>query len=572
MTSPLLRWAWPFVRPKASRLLAVIFLSLLGTALALAVPLLARDLVDRALLGRDATQLLRVVTLFLGLTLASFGLNLASGLLYTRASADVLFAMRLTVYRHLTRLSPRFFARTPLGEIVSRLNNDVGEVQRVAAETVLASVGNALFLLGTLVMLAWLSPRLFLVSLLALPMSLVALVRYRRRLAARVAELRQRSADLGSFLIETLSGVRLLVTANAQEREAARFGDKNASFVRALVSMQLFTYLAGGLPGLLVAAGSAVVFLVGGRDVIAERLSLGTFVAFMAYHMRLLPPLQAFMGLYASLATATVSLGRVREIVDAAPEVVEAVSPVRLEAARGEVELAAVTFGWGRGAAVLEEVSFRVAPGESLAVVGPSGSGKSTIADLLVRLLDPDAGVVRLDGHDLRTLRLADLRRQVALVEQAPFLFHATLLENLRYARPEAAADEVRFAADSAGLRELLRRLPEGLQTVVGERGAALSVGERQRVAIARALIANPRVLVLDEPTAALDPETERQLLDGYHSLFRGRTTIVITHRRALAERADRVVVMGGARVVESGPTRELLARDGAFTALFGPA
>jgi ATP-binding cassette subfamily B protein len=421
-------------------------------------------------------------------------------------------------------------------------------------------------------MLGWLAPHLLLVALLFLPPSLWALLHYRRRLIGRVEVLRQRSADIGSFLIETLSGMRLVVTANAQEREASRFRDKNAAFVRALLSMQLLSYLSGGLPGLVLATGSAFVFLWGGQDVIAGRLTLGTFVAFMAYQMRLLPPLQALMGLYAGLAAAGVSLGRVRQVLDAAPEVAEQGSPVALPLVRGEVEFDDVTFAFDRGMPVLDHVSLRAAPGEVLAVVGPSGGGKSTFADLLLRLFDPDQGAVRLDGHDLRTLRLADVRRHIALVEQAPFLFHATIAENLRYARPEATDEAIRAAADAAGLGELMARLPEGYATVVGERGTALSAGERQRLAIARALLADPAVLVLDEPTAALDPETERQVLAGYEALMRGRTTIVISHRRELAERADRVAVLDGARIVESGPARELSARGGAFAALFAPS
>ena len=570
MSRLLLRWAWPYVRPQARRLVSVLLLSLLSTVLALFVPLLSRDLVDRAMLGRDGSELLRIVGAFLGLTLAGFVLNVGSGLLYTRASAEALFAMRLDVYRHLQRLSPRFYARTPLGEVVSRLNNDVSEVQRVAAETVLASVGNLLFLAGTLAMLAWLGPRLLLLALLFLPPSLWALLHYRRRLISRVEVLRQASADIGSFLIETLQGMRLVVTANAQERETSHFREKNASFVKALMSMQLLSYLSGGLPGLVLALGTAVVFLVGGQDVIAGRLTLGTFVAFMAYQMRLLPPIQALMGLYAGLAAAGVSLRRVRQVMDAAPEVIEKASPEALTSVRGDVEFDDVTFSFDRGAPVLDHVSFRVAPGEVLAVVGPSGSGKSTIADLLLRLFDPEKGAVRLDGHDLRSLGLADLRRHVALVEQVPFLFHASIAENLRYARPEATDEAVRSAAEAAGLRDLLARLPEGYATVVGERGAALSAGERQRIAIARALLQDPAVLVLDEPTAALDPETERQVRAGYEALMRGRTTIVISHRPEIAERADRVAVLDGARIVESGSARELRARDGAFAALFG--
>jgi ATP-binding cassette subfamily B protein len=265
-------------------------------------------------------------------------------------------------------------------------------------------------------------------------------------------------------------------------------------------------------------------------------------------------PIQALMGLYAGIATARVSWQRVAEILDTAPEVFETPEAAGLPAVRGEIQLDRVTFAYDRGAPVLDGASLHVAPGEAVAIVGASGSGKSTIADLLLRLIDPDVGAVRLDGRDLRTIKLADVRRHVVLLDQAPFVFHASIAENIRYARPDASMDDVRAAAQAAGLDTAVRRWPGGYDTVVGERGLALSAGERQRVAIARALLANPAVLVLDEPTSALDPETERVVADGFETFMRGRTTIVITHRRELATRAGRVVVLDGARIAE--PTR----------------
>jgi ATP-binding cassette subfamily B protein len=222
----------------------------------------------------------------------------------------------------------------------------------------------------------------------------------------------------------------------------------------------------------------------------------------------------------------------------------------------------------GRGP-ILQSVSFRIAPGETIALVGGSGAGKSTIADLLVRLLDPDEGAIRLDGIDLRTMALADLRRHVALVDQEPVLFHTSITDNIRYGRPEAASDEIARAAAAAGLDELAARLPDGLGTVVGERGTALSAGERQRIAIARALVGNPQVLVLDEPTSALDPAAERQLLAGYERAMRGRTTLLITHHLSLALATDRVLVLGERGIVEQGRATELQESGGAFAALF---
>ena len=418
-------------------------------------------------------------------------------------------------------------------------------------------------------MMVWLDVRLFLAGLAVLPLSIWALVVYRRRLEGRVATFRERSADIGSFLIETLSAMRLVVTANAQGREVNRFRDRNDAFIRALMAMQRVTYLAGGLPGVLLSGGMGVVFLYGGLRYLDGTLTMGTLVAFMAYQTRLMAPVQALMGLYASLASAKVSLARVHEITDAPVEVEETPGSLAPADVRGRIEFDEVSLSFDRGAPALEAVSFNVAPGETVAIVGPSGAGKSTVADLLLRLLDPDGGAIRLDGRDLRTLPLAFLRRHVALVEHAPFIFHASMAENLRYARPDASVGDVEAAARAAGIHDFIAGLPDGYDTVVGERGAALSAGERQRVAIARALLADPSVLVLDEATASLDPVVERQVIDGYETVMRERTTLLITHRLGIARRADRVVALDGARVAEIGSPSELLARDGVFARLF---
>ena len=586
-----LRWALGFVRPHAKWLGLVLALSLASTALSLYIPYLSKDLVDTALLGRDAGALTRIVALFAGITVLSFGLNVVAGMRYTRTSADVLFDMRLALYRHLQRLSPRFYARTPIGDIMSRINNDVGEIQRVVSESLLAWLGNIAYLLGTVGILVWLDARLFLVSLAVLPPCLWALARYRRRLELVTAELRERSAKIGSFLIETILGLKLTVASNAQRREQGRFRRKNDAFIRTLMSMRLLTYLAGGLPGLILAGGVAVIFLYGGQRVIGEAITMGTFVAFMAYQMRLLGPIQGLMGLYASLATARVSLGRVHVILDTPVEVRDPEAPVHVEGLRregqgeareprapapverrlgGEMRLEGVSFSFGRGEPVLDGVDLVVGEGEVVAVVGASGSGKSTIVDLLSRQLDPDAGRILLGGRDLRALRLADVRAAVAPVEQEPFLFNTTIAENIRYGRPRATDAEVAAAAGAVGLDALLATLPEGMETRVGEQGRELSAGQRQRIAVARAFLADPRVLVLDEPTSSLDPASERALMEGYQAAMRGRTTILVSHRLALARRADRVVVLERGRIVEEGVAAELLGRRGPFARLFG--
>ena len=569
---PDLRRALGYAAPHWRRLALVLGLSLAGTLLALLLPYLSRALVDKALLGRDFAALLRIVGLFVAITLVSFGLNVVSGLLYTRVSADMLFDMRLGVYRHLQRLSPRFYARMPLGQIASRINSDVGEIQRVAAEVALAWLGNVIFFVGSVVILIMLDPLLFFVSLALLPPAIWALIRYRAQLERSVAAVRDTSANVGSFLVETLQGMKLIVAANAQDREVERLRSRNDSFVSALMSMRRLTYLSGGIPGLVLGFGSAIVFLVGGWRVISGAITMGTLVAFVAYQMRLVSPIQALMALYTSIATARVSLKRVHEILDTPVEVDEEPDAIGLPSVRGDVTFEDVGFTHDRGDAVLDGVSLTVGAGERVAVVGRSGEGKSTIADLLIRHLDPQRGRILLDRNDIKHIRLAELRRWIAVVDQEPFVFHASISENIRYARPNATASDVLNAAHAAGLSDLLERLPEGLNTIVGERGRALSAGERQRVAIARALLADPAVLVLDEATSALDPQTEAHVLAGYDAIMRNRTTIIITHRPELARRADRIVVLQGGRIIEEGPPAALYEQGTALAGVLAPA
>jgi ATP-binding cassette subfamily B protein len=278
----------------------------------------------------------------------------------------------------------------------------------------------------------------------------------------------------------------------------------------------------------------------------------------MAYHMRLLAPVQNLMGLYTSVTTARVSLNRVFEILDSPVEVIEAVDAVELREVRGDIEFDNVTLKYDRDNVVLDGVSFKIPSGSLCAIAGPSGVGKSTIADLLLRLYDPQSGVVRIDGRDVRDVRLDDLRREVGLVEQTAFLFNATIAENIRYGRPEATLEEIIRAAQAASIDRFIQSLPEGYDTQVGERGQALSAGERQRIALARAFLRNPSVLVLDEPTASLDSINERAVTEALKSETTGRTTIVISHRPSLIESADWHIVIENGRVIKAGPPDSL--------------
>jgi ATP-binding cassette, subfamily B, bacterial len=550
------RRALAFVAPYWRSFVLVTLLGLLSTAVALAQPYISRLLIDDALLRHNMSALAKIAVTVIG-----FAVNIASSYRYVHLSAECLFDMRLAVFRHLQQLSPRFFAKSKLGDIVSRINNDIGEVQRICSDTLLSVLSNVLFLVGSLVVMASLNWRLFLASIALLPVSVIALRHYQRRLTIETKTLRERSSDLGSFLIESLLAMRLIVATGNEHREAQEFRRRNSRFLQSLLSMQMMGFLASALPGTVLTASTAIVFLYGGKLVIDNQLTIGGLVAFMAYHLRLLSPVQVMLGTYTNLLTGGVALGRVFELLDIPVEVRESPSAIVRSNLRAEIAFDHISFRHSADLPVLEDVSLRIPAGKLCAIVGPSGSGKSTVADLLLRFYDPDSGSIAIGGVDLRYLRLQDLRREIALVEQTPFLFHASIKENISYGKPGAGDDEIRACARDAAIDDFIQLLPKGYDTIVGERGCTISAGERQRIALARALLRNPSILIMDEPTAALDPTSEAIVSRTLATTLPGRTVILITHRLSLVETADFAAVLHGGRIVEFGSARDLLSR-----------
>jgi ATP-binding cassette subfamily B protein len=542
-----------FVRPYAWQLGLMILIGLAGSGLGLVQPYLSMYLVDNALMRRDVNALMLSAALMFAATIVGFVLGYVSGYGYMRISASMLRDMRIKVYAHLHALSPRFYAHARLGDLVSRLNGDVAEVQRISGDFLLTTITNVLFIAGSLVMMIWFNWKLFVVGIVLIPFC-IGLFRYfhiRMNLLAR--ELRERSADIGTLFVETLLGVRLVACFNSSDYELERFQNRNNSFTSTLMRFQSTSMLGRSVPGTLFTGATIAVFVYGGLQIIAGQMTIGALVAFMALHGRLMSPVQSLLGLSASLSTAKVSLARVLELLDTRIEVTERLDAAAISEVRRNIEFRNVTLIHD-ARTILDDVSFEIPAKAFSVMVGPSGGGKSTVADLMVRLIEADSGTVLIDGIDVKALRLQDLRRTIVLIDQSPHLFHGTLFENIAYAKRSATREAVEEAADAAGLMELLQGLPEGLDAVVGERGLTLSAGERQRVAIARAFLSNPEVVILDEPSAALDPGRERELVDNLRWKFAGKTLIVITHRPALATAADNVLHIRDGRVIEGVP------------------
>ncbi len=539
-----------FLRPYARRLGVVIGISLISTGLGLVQPYLSKLLIDRALLQKDMHALLWIAGVLFAATVFGYVLNIAASYRYVQISAAMLFDMRVALFRHLQTLSPRFYTGFRMGDLMSRLNNDVGEVQRVSADSLLSVLSNIMFFAGCVGMMLWLNWRLFLVSVILVPFCVLAFRHYQRRLTALTKQLRERSADLGSLFVDTILGMRTVISLNAGEHEAGRFRERNDAYVRTMLRVQVASFMTGAAPGTILTAATSAVFLYGGWLILRERMTIGTLVAFMAYHMRLLSPVQTLMGMTSGLASARVSLGRIFELFDTPAEVSEIPNAPAFTRVRESIRFEHVSKRYDR-APVLEDVNFEIPAGIFCAILGSSGAGKSTLADLMVRYLDPDEGRILVDGRDIRAVPLRDLRHEAILVDESPYLFHDTIAANIGFAWPEAGRAAIENAALAAGLEEMLERLPRGLDTQTGERGLALSAGERQRIALARALLRRPSVLILDEPTSALDAQTEKVVAAGLRTALPEATLIVITHRPALAEIADAIITIedGNARM-----------------------
>jgi len=523
--------------------------SLFSTALGLAQPYISKLVIDEALLKKDMTALVEIAGLLIVVTIAGFGLNMLASYRYIKVSAAMLFDIRVALLRHLQSLSPRFYGGFRLGDIMSRINSDVSDVQRATADTLLSVLSNILFLVGSVLLMLWLNWRLFLVGVILIPACVATFLYYQSKLTVITREMRERGADLGSLLLDTVMGMRVVVSLRAQEHEADRFSQRNGAFVSSMLKMQLTSFMTGALPGTLLTASTSAVILYGGSQIINGQMTIGTLVAFMAYQSRLFAPIQSLMGLSASLATARVSLARIFELFDTPAEVSERPGAIALRKVEQGITFENVSMRYDRQL-VLVDVSLTIPQGSFCAILGPSGVGKSTMADLIVRYLDPQQGRIMVDGHDLRDLSLDSLRGAIVLVDQSPYLFNATIAENIGFAMQGADEGVIEQAALAAGLAGLLARLPEGLNTRTGERGLALSAGERQRVALARALLRRPSVLILDEPTSALDSETEKLVAQALRHTLPDATLIVITHKPALAEMADCIITLDGGHAV----------------------
>ncbi len=540
--------------PHAAALSGVLATSAVATGLALAPPYLVKLVIDRALLAGELRLLFALCAAMVGIAVVGAAVQALNQWLHTRVSGEMLFAIREGVYAHLLRLSPRTLAARREGDLLTRLDGDVAEVQRFALDALLALATGTIGLIATLALLLHLAPRLTALAALLLPAEWLFLRWVRPRIEVRTRQVRERASDVTSFLVETLPAAKQIQAAAAESRQRDALHQLHASYLRDLLRLQLTNLGGTAIPQVMSSAAQAGVFALGGYAVVAGQLSLGSLLAFSAYLTRAVGPVQTLLGVYVASRRARVSWDRLGEIMRIEPEVRSPAHPRPFPAGPGEVVLNEVQFGHLGAEPVLAQASLRVPGGSRIELRGISGVGKSTLVDLLARHYDPDAGHLYLDGVDLRELDLAELRRQVAVVGQGGVIFAGTLADNIRYAAPEADDAAVEKAALAAGLGPFLASRSERLATPLGPRGTTLSGGEAQRVLLARALLVKPRVLVLDEATSEIDAATERSILDQVEALFGSTTRIVIRHRSEGSLRGGRAVTLRDGSLFEVAP------------------
>ena len=569
----LLRYLKPY---KKQVILSVVLLGAISL-LEVAGPYLTKVAIDTyvkptagagAIPAEAGRGLLLLAAAYVGILIVGFVLRYVQTFTMSMVGQRAMQDLRLDIFRHLQTLTPSYFDTRPVGRILTRVTQDVAVLNELFAQGVVAVIGDLFMLFGIVGAMLWLNWKLALVTLTTVPLLVIATAIFRAKVRVSYRRVRTRLARINAFLQEHLQGLDVLKFFNAETKQWRKFDRANHDHYSAHV--QNLFYYAVFFPAVEIIGAVAVALILwyGGGGILAGAVTFGVVVAFIQYADRFYQPVRDLSEKYNVFQAAMVSSERIFELLDTRPAVIEPTRPTALGRLKGEVEFDRVSFAYKDEEWVLKDVSFRIAPGEKVAIVGATGAGKTTVANLLTRFYDFQKGAIRVDGVDIRDVDGKALRRQIGLVLQDVFLFSGTVRENIAFGDRERTGEEVDRALQEVGGARLASRLPRGLEEEVGERGAYFSMGERQILAFARALHYDPSILILDEATSSVDVETERTIQAALKRLLEGRTSLVIAHRLSTILDADRILVMHKGELREQGTHAELLAKGGIYARL----
>ncbi len=565
-----LRQLYEIAKPYRNKIILISILLVISTAIDMALPTILQQVIDVGLVAGETNYLLYAALMVVGLGAVKMFLTFRQTFLTRCISQQTAYDLRSRLYEHIQRLSFSYHDQTQSGQLISRCIEDVSAVQNFTGNGFIILVRVILLLVGIVILLFLTNPRLALISMLPLiPLALVT-TRFGRRIGPLFYRVEQSLGNLSSHLQENVSGAQVVRAFAQEEYEKERFGKANHQlFDVQLTAMRMFAKVMPSTH-FIVAMCTVVILWFGGNMVLQGQLTLGELAAFNSYVLLLAMPTQQLSWLVNQAGESFAGLQRINEVLNTTPEIRSPKNAVVLPKLHARIEFRDVCFRYERERhPALHDINLTVEPNQVIALIGPTGSGKTSLVNLIPRFYDATSGAVLVDGHDVRTLDITALRRQIGIVLQTTLLFSMTLRENLAYGTPDLGMDEIIEAAKAAQAHEFISELPEGYETVIGERGVTLSGGQRQRVAIARALLMNPRILILDDSTSSVDTQTEKHIQRALYQLMEGRTTFVIAQRLSTVQRADQILVMDHGRIIERGTHTELLEQNGMYRQIY---
>jgi ABC-type multidrug transport system fused ATPase/permease subunit len=564
-----MRRLFPYLRPYKRQAAFALLGMFIFSAASSAQPFLIQIAIDEYIPSGDLSGVGYIGAALIGLAIMSWLGQYVQQVMTAFLGHNILLTLRKQMFGHIQKLSLSFFDRNEVGRVMSRVQNDVTVLQELLTTGLLTILADFASLGLVIFFLLLLDVQLSLVTFTVIPVLVLIMAFWQARARKAFIRVRQAIAVVNANLQENVSGVRVIQSLSREDENIRRFDRVNSDNLTANVEAGRITAAVMPAVEVLVSVATALVIIFGGFRVLDDTLTVGVVVAFALYVQRFFDPIRDLVLQYTQLQRAMAGGQRIFEVLDTKPEIVDAEGAVELDDVRGEVSFEDVSFDYVPGIRVLDDIDLRVRPGETVAIVGPTGAGKSTLTSLVARFYDVTEGRLLIDGHDIREIQRHSLARRLGIVLQDPFLFSGTVGDNIRYGRLDASDDEVVQAAKTVGAHDFIKRLPQGYNTMLHERGHNLSLGQRQLIAFARAVIADPRILILDEATANVDTRTEVVIQRALKKLLKGRTSFVIAHRLSTVRGADRVVVLEAGRIVEEGAHSQLLARGGVYANLY---